>query len=615
MAIGRERAVLLCLWALAALSCLLGVTAPPSFTYDTDTASEALDLLRIVCATSLVVTLLFGPGLLWRARGGDQTPSLGFLALPGMALLIVCGGFAWLLAGPVDPKLSCFLVFGPVLGLLLGGLIGVGPEDLLEPEERFTLLIAGCALGFAISRAVWSGGPDGELYQGGISHTLEVGNRSDSRISYIIPQLVQHGTTPYSELGASYFTPYNFSSRGPLAGLASTPIVLLSGGRPPEGLPEIPWLPFDPEGFMAYRLAMMTFASTALLALWDLVRRLGGSAAARVAVLLAATTPFLVHEIWFTWPKLLAASFVLLAGICIVERLPFRSGFLLGIGYLMHPGALLSISGIGLLALWPLKGVVWKRPQLKPATLIVLGTTVSLVAWRLVNGSHYTQDGFTDYVRLAGFDAHPPIADWIAFRAESVVNTLVPFVLPIFFADSVWINAVDQASPTSIHFFFQYWDGLPFGAGIVFFPLLLVSLFRAARLWPWPVLATIAVPFVAFTIYWGASETGMLREGLQAWVLVVLAAVALQQAHAGFPWLRSQPLRAILSLRAVELGVVALGPALATNHVLISDTFVLNDVVSLLAMVGTAGALATVIWRTTPAQLKNDQSSVRSGNA
>ena len=603
MALSRERVALLCLWALAALGCLLGAAAQPSLAYDTGAASQAMDLLRIACATALAATLLFGPGLLWRASEGGRTPSLGYLALPGLALLALGGVLAWVLGRWVDPDLCCFLVFGPILGLLLGGLIGAGPDDLLEPEERFILLVVGCALGFAITRAVWSGGPDGELYRDGISRTLEVGNRSDSRISFIIPQLVQHHTHPYSELGASYFLPYNFSSRGPVPGLASTPIVLLSGGRPPVGLPEKPWLPFDPQGFMAYRLAMMTFAATAFLSLWDLVRRLGGRQAARFAVILAATTPFLVHEIWFTWPKLLAASFVLLAGIRIVERKPLSSGLLLGIGYLMHPSALLAIPGLGLLALWPLRGAIWKRPQLKAAVLLLLGVGVSILAWRLVNGSHFAQEGFREYLTAAGTEPDPSLLDWIAYRGESVLNTLVPFVLPIFFAKSVWINAFAEPSSASIHFFFQYWDGVPFGIAIVFFPLLIVSLYRATRLWPWPVLATIVAPFLAFTVYWGASQTGMLREGLQAWVLVLVTAVALQQAHAGFPWLRSRPVRAILTLRVVELGVVALGPALTTNHILVSDTFTLNDVVALLAMLGFASALATLVWRTTPERL------------
>jgi 4-amino-4-deoxy-L-arabinose transferase-like glycosyltransferase len=381
--------------------------------------------------------------------------------------------------------------------------------------------------------------------------------------------------------------------------------VLMSGARPPANLPEEPWLPFDPQGFMAYRLAMMTFASTAFLSLWDLVRRIGGTKAARLALLLAVTTPFLVHEVWFTWPKLLGASFVLLAGICVVERKAFRSGLLVGIGYLMHPGALLSLAGIGLLALWPLRGANWRRPQVKAAVLLALGVAISLVAWRLLNGSHYSQSGFTEYLLTAGVEAHPSPLHWLVYRAASLGNTFVPMLLPLSSAGSVWINSIEGPSPPAIHFFFQYWDGLPFGAGIVFFPLLLLSLWRAWRLWRWPVFAVVITPLAAFTVYWGASHTGMLREGLQAWVLVLFAVVALQQQQqAGFPWLRSKVVRAILSLRAVELLVVALGPALATNHVLIGSRFPVSDVLTLLAMLFFAGCLGWLVWATTPTRLE-----------
>jgi hypothetical protein len=605
MAIGRERAALLSCWGLAALSCVLGLLARPSLAYDASGGAQLLDLLRILCASGLSVTLLLGPGLVWRAAAGPAKPSLGFLFLPGLALLILTGGLAWALAGTLEPRLTCLIVFAPVLGLMLAGLLAAGPEDLLEREEQLVLLIAGCALGFAIARAVWSGGPVGELYAGGISRTLEVGNRSDSRISYIIPQLVAHDTAPYSTLGSSYFAPYNFSSRGPLAGLASTPMVFLSGGRPPQGLPEISWHPFDPQGFMAYRLAMMAFACSAFLALWDLVRRLGGAAAARVALILAVTTPFLVHEIWFTWPKLLAASFVLLAGIRILERKPLSSGLLVGIGYLMHPGALLGLSAIGLLALWPLRGASWKRPNLRAAALVAAGVAVSLLAWRLVNGSHYSQSGFSEYLLTAGFELDPSPLHWLGYRLASVGNTLVPLLLPVISSNSVWINAVGEGSPRAIHFFFQYWNGLPFGVGIVFYPLLLIALARAWRRWRWPVAATVLVPFAVFAVYWGASQTGMLREGLQAWVLVLFAVVALQQASAGFPWLRSKPIRAILSLRSVELLAVALGPALTTNHLLVSSRFALTDVAALVAMVALASCLGLLVWQTTPARLES----------
>jgi hypothetical protein len=596
MSVSRERLALYVIWSLAALGCLLGVLDRPGLTVDASKGAQLLDLLRVLCTVALTLTLLFGPGLLWRGADRERLPSLGFLALPGLAIMIVAGIAVWLLGGAVDPELAFFCILGPILAFLLGCLISSGGEDLLDPGEQWALLIVGCALGFAVGRVLWSQGPEGELYAGGISRTLEVGNRSDSRISFIIPQLVYTHQGPYSPLATSFYAPYNFSSRGPLAGLGASPIVLMSGARPPAALPEYPWQPFDGMGFQAYRLAMMTFASTAFLSLWDLVRRLGNERVARLALLLAVTTPFLVHEMWFTWPKLLDASFVLLSAICVIERKPFRAGLLLGVGYLMHPAALVMLSGVGLLALWSIRGANWRRPDIKAALLLAVGVGISLLAWRLVNGSHYTQNGFTEYLVQAGVQAHPAIGHWLAYRADSVANTLVPMMLPLFSPRSVWINSIYGPSPFVIHFFFQYWDGVPFGVGILFFPLLVISIWRAFRRWTWPIVATIVTPFVAFTIYWGASQTGMLREGLHAWVLALIAVVALQQASTGFPWLRSKVVRVILTLRTVELLAIALVPALATGSAVLGGNWGLNDVVALLAMLGFAGALAWQVW-------------------
>ena len=590
---------------LAVLACALGLLTPPPEGIHGKRTEQALDLVRITATAGLAVTLLLGPGIFLRASSDRwRKVRLAFLPLPGAALLFITGGLAWALAGTIEPRIVSIAVFAPLLGLLFGGLLRTGPDDMFDSEEQRVLLIVGCALGLAIARTVWSLGAEGELFAGTIARTLEVGDRSDSRLSFGVVQLVAHGTAPFSEVGGQYFAPYNFSSRGPLPGLGSAPLVFLAGGKPPIQLPEnYLWQPFDQQGFMAYRIAMMTMASTAFLALWDLVRRLGGWRAARFAVLLAVTTPFLVHEVWFTWPKLFAAYFVVLAGICIVERRALRSGLLVGLAYLVHPGALLSLAAVGLLALWPLKGANWRQPQLRAAVLMVAGVAVCLIAWRLVNGDDYTQSGFLEYFSWAGSDYDAAPLDWLAYRAASVGNTFVPMMLMLF-GNTVSINTFGGQSPPVIHFFFQYWNGLPFGFGIVFFPLLAISVWRAWQLWRWPVFATIVAPLVFFAIYWGASKTGMMREGLHVWALTLVALVALQQRQAGFPWLRSKPIRAVLALRSAELLLVAIGPALATTNVIISPVYRVTDIASVIAMIAFSIVLASLVWSTTPEALE-----------
>jgi len=594
---------MLAIWSLAAIGCLLGALDPPAAGGHGALGEEALDLVRVLSTAALAVTMLLGPGILWRALSGRRV-GLAFLPLPGLGLLVVTAGLAWLLSTSVDPRLVCFAVLAPVLGLLLGGLLGGGPEDMLEREEQWALLLVALALGLAIGRSLWSLGPVGELYEGTISRTLVPEGRPDSRIPFLIPEMVAGGGHPYGEAASALFAPYNFSSRGPLAGLASTPVVLMSGGSPELTLPEAPWRPFDQQGFMAYRLAMMTFTCSVFLSLWELVRRLGGDRAARFGLLLAVSTPFLFADLWFTWPKLLAASFMLLAGLCVIERRAFRGGLLAGVGYLTHPSALLGMAAIGLISLWPIGGASWKRPDLRAAFMLVAGLAVGVVGWRLVNGSHFMQDGFLDYVFQAYPEFRPSLDSWIEFRLTSIGNTYVPFLLPLAHGHDISINAIGTISPGVVHFFFQPWTGVPFGFGILFFPLLLISLWQAGRRWPWPVFAVVVVPAVAFAVYWGASLSGMLREGMQSWALALLAVIALQQAAAGFPWLRSKPIRVILALRGVEVLALAVGATLGTRHFqLLGDRFALVDAVALTAIVACSLAIVALVWSETGSDL------------
>ena len=167
---------------------------------------------------------------------------------------------------------------------------------------------------------------------------------------------------------------------------------------------------------------------------------------------------------------------------------------------------------------------------------------------------------------------------------------------PFYFTDDLDWGVIRGVSPGVIYFFMQYWIALPFGIAIVFFPLLLLGLWRAARLWPWPVFVTIVVPFVGFSIYWPFRE-GMLRENLHVWVLALIAVAALQQREAGFAWLRSAPVRVAFSLRAVEVLAVAVVPTVVTNHLVINPEFESTDSLALIAVVGFSGALAALVWR------------------
>jgi hypothetical protein len=342
--------------------------------------------------------------------------------------------------------------------------------------------------------------------------------------------------------------------------------------------------------------------------------------------------PILVHEVWFTWPKLLAASLVLLEAVSLLDKRPLIAGLLVGAGYLAHPVALLSVPPLCLLVLWPpppvrpgstggfIQTIRVPRPRIRAGATFLLGVAACLIAWRLANGSHYTQSSFLHYLTQAGrqrtigaklitaFGGHPgpvPLSAWISDRLVSVANTLVPLRLFFLSAHDPSINAVNSAcypfcvgrSPGIVRFFFQYWTALPFAVGIVFFPMLLLSLWRALRRRPWATIATVIVPFVAFAIYWGDADTGLVREGLQVWVLTLIVVIAVEQRSEGFAWLRSVPARGILALRSLEVFLIATLPMLLTRHRIAQSRFRLTDMVDVLAMVILCGWLGSITWR------------------
>jgi hypothetical protein len=141
--------------------------------------------VRVTSTAALAVVLVLGSGILWRAAGGCRF-GLGFLALPGLAILAAIGGVTWLLGSDVDPHTFSLACCAPLLGLMLGGLIAAGPADLLEREEQRALAIVSLGLILALAKSLWSLGPEGEWFGGTISPHAQP--RGPSRQPHLLPR-------------------------------------------------------------------------------------------------------------------------------------------------------------------------------------------------------------------------------------------------------------------------------------------------------------------------------------------------------------------------------------------------------------------------------------------
>src|SRR6185312_5797940 len=153
--ISAERVVMLALLAGAALACLLGLAKPPTTATHTTTKQQLLDLVRVALTTCMAVTLVMGPGIAMRALL-NKPIRLAFLPLYGLGVMTLAGCLAWCLHGALATDTACFLVVGPVLGLMFGVLLAARPEEeFLTAEERRALLLVGIPVGLAIARSLW----------------------------------------------------------------------------------------------------------------------------------------------------------------------------------------------------------------------------------------------------------------------------------------------------------------------------------------------------------------------------------------------------------------------------------------------------------------------------
>ncbi len=507
---------------------------------------------QVFATLALALTLLWGPGLVWTPReAGGELRAVLVLGL-GPALLTAAGVAIWSFDGMARPHYLGF-VFVAALWAAVGIRLWRRPPSM-EAGVMRAIAVAALVVVATTAKATYSGGPEGELYAGTISRTLAVGDRSDARISFHVVQTAAHHFSPASLDSESYFSPWTFFSRGPLAGLAALPIALATAGPPPVAMPDQPWQPFDSTGFAAYRVVLMTLASMVIFALFAVLVPLVGETWAVVGAGLLALCPFGIHDILFTWPKWEATAWVLVSFLFAHRRRPVGAGLALAVGFLFHPLALLWAPW---LAIWAAaRGERKAVPFLAGGLRFSAGLFLIVLPWMLAGhlaprakGSTAAgQLGFFDYFHMADGGA----ADWSSWwhsRGMNFSNTFVPFWLHFFHEDHPALNAVDGPSPPLVKFAFSWWNTLPLGIGLLVWVVAFVAVARVARRSPATVLLLLIGPALLMCAYWGAHATGLMREcghPLLA-AIIGLTCIGLAQtrgrftalvSHPAFPWLQ-----------------------------------------------------------------------------
>jgi hypothetical protein len=106
------------------------------------------------------------------------------------------------------------------------------------------------------------------------------------------------------------------------------------------------------------------------------------------------------------------------------------------------------------------------------------------------------------------------------------------------------------------------------------------------------------IPFALFSVYWGFTSTGLLPEGLHAWVLgLLIFSVVMWRKIAPTQPAFSIAASIALLLRGIETLLMLLLPAIFNTHKLVAAPFMLSDTIAFFTMVASAGWLYNLTFR------------------
>lgn len=238
---------------------------------------------------------------------------------------------------------------------------------------------------------------------------------------------------------------------------------------------------------------------------------------ARVAAVLVALNPWCFLNVYYTWPKLFAASFVLAAAALLWRRGSTLSaaacvaaGMLLGLAVLAHTGTAVTLP-----VFWAVTviGFARSRAGLRSALLIPILAAIVVMPWEVYKARyapdthnlfymHYLdgREYFSPLDHNVGrfFAEHPP-SEQISVRTNNVRELLWGTVHPGLIA-SFWRGTADGGALYVLEFFSPWYSAglLWFVWTLVAFPVkIAVPKWRRARAEPSPLSTTAAVAFAA----------------------------------------------------------------------------------------------------------------------
>jgi hypothetical protein len=400
-----------------------------------------------------------------------------------------------------------------------------------DPQVRVMAVSVGAlfAVGLAVGALPWDRPSVGSAGTVGSFHVPNM--PGDTLLEYRTAQILQNRlpieTTDY------YVNYWYISDRTPLTGFVTTFVTSAVGIKLPPSLDALsaPYQVIDPFGYWLYRqLSMLTNAmvlASALLVAWELF----GPRVAKLGAVFTILSPYVLINILFHWPKLLAGFFIV--GFYFwtyMRRRPIFAGIFAAGAVLSHPGAALFLPGMFLYMLLTRR---WR--QLVTTALAAAVTAFPWFFWTSVI-YHHTSRMITYPIGFALANPtnpgpeiradleifiHRPLLGILNDRWVSVRNTFTAWPFPY---ELITTRSIKNAATTIYEIFRTTFPGI-FGAGLALFGYATIKRIVLQPFWA----ATLGASTICFFLFWGFQSRAVGQEAFQpvAALWICLAAAIL----------------------------------------------------------------------------------------
>lgn len=523
-----------CLLSLVAVQILLDVVVAASGN------SYAMGFLYLVA----ILTLLFLPGYALslscqRSKVGTDWDVLAVLPVPGLIILSAFGLFIWL----VHPGHA--LLIGQLLryAILITSIVVVWlrrsrlylPASWRLPAGLYVLLVL---VAFIYSFPIFN------VTQEWYAHThwesRMAASPPDSAIPFQTGVYFLHGHNG-KELARDYFGDWSVASRGPLVPLVNTSTLDMMKFKPHDPPQSTPNSQFDVEGYFIGRLNGIVTNALIILAAGALLSRLESSPSAiRFGLLWLACTPFVFINVGFTWPKLAAAYFLILAFTDVLaDRSRQRIGVWSALAYFSHPVGGLFFLPIVLLEALRSRASPLKHPRIEFLESIIgqsFWIVLFIAPWLMYKLYLNQSDPLLRYVLGDGRGTLTAMSprSWLTARYRNITLTLIPFN---FWFEPYMRSWVGGPLSDWVRWAIQNAKTLPagLGFGLMWFYYNPFSIRPRDLMSRQFLQVAVFVTFVLMLIYWGYSSDGLGRDCLEPLAVLVLLYAASQVTTMNWP--------------------------------------------------------------------------------